>query len=53
MSRCNAFSAHAPRVVEGGHRAVVFSRLGGVLDTIKGEGLHFRSAILISVLPLF
>ena len=28
--------------VEGGHRAVIFSRIGGVQDTILAEGLHFR-----------
>lgn len=28
--------------VEGGHRAVIFSRLGGVQDEVFAEGLHFR-----------
>ncbi len=28
--------------VDGGHRAVIFSRINGVLDTLVGEGLHFR-----------
>lgn len=28
--------------VDAGHRAIIFSRLGGVQDTIKSEGLHFR-----------
>merc|ERR1719320_875718 len=28
--------------VEGGHKAVIFSRLGGVKNEIYGEGLHFR-----------
>lgn len=28
--------------VEGGHRAIIFSRLNGVLDDVLGEGLHFR-----------
>jgi len=28
--------------VEGGHRAIVFSRLGGIQDDIMSEGLHFR-----------
>jgi len=28
--------------VEGGHRAVMFSRLGGVKNEVYGEGLHFR-----------
>ncbi|XP_038075182.1 prohibitin-2-like [Patiria miniata] len=28
--------------VDGGHRAVIFSRLGGVQDGIYAEGLHFR-----------
>ncbi|KAI8906040.1 prohibitin-2 [Gorgonomyces haynaldii] len=27
--------------VEGGHRAVKFSRVGGVKDTVYGEGTHF------------
>lgn len=28
--------------VEGGHRAILFSRLGGVQSTAYSEGLHFR-----------
>jgi len=28
-------------VVDGGHRAVLFDRLQGVKDNVKGEGLHF------------
>ncbi|KAL5013183.1 hypothetical protein ScPMuIL_007453 [Solemya velum] len=28
--------------VEGGHRAIIFSRIGGVQDDIYREGLHFR-----------
>ncbi|XP_015590936.1 prohibitin-2 isoform X1 [Cephus cinctus] len=28
--------------VEGGHRAIIFSRLGGVQKDIMAEGLHFR-----------
>ncbi|XP_040581921.1 prohibitin-2 isoform X1 [Lepeophtheirus salmonis] len=28
--------------VEGGHRAIMFSRIGGIQDTIMTEGLHFR-----------
>ncbi|GAB0100779.1 Prohibitin [Sergentomyia squamirostris] len=28
--------------VEGGHRAIIFSRLGGVQKEIYSEGLHFR-----------
>ncbi|CAF5135223.1 unnamed protein product [Rotaria magnacalcarata] len=29
--------------VEGGHRAIIFNRIGGVdLNTIHSEGLHFR-----------
>jgi len=28
--------------VEGGHRAVIFSRLGGVKPNVYAEGLHFR-----------
>lgn len=30
-------------VVEGGHRAIIFSRIGGMqMDTVLSEGLHFR-----------
>lgn len=29
-------------VVQGGHRAVVFNRLSGVEQNIRGEGMHFR-----------
>jgi len=28
--------------VEGGHRAIIFSRIGGVKPNIYSEGLHFR-----------
>jgi len=28
-------------VVDGGHRAVLFDRLVGVKDNVKGEGIHF------------
>ncbi|EDO42348.1 predicted protein [Nematostella vectensis] len=28
--------------VDGGHRAIIFSRIGGVQDTVYTEGLHFR-----------
>lgn len=28
--------------VEGGHRAIIFSRLGGVQKEVYAEGLHFR-----------
>lgn len=28
--------------VEGGHRAIIFSRIGGIQDNIYTEGLHFR-----------
>jgi len=29
------------KIVEGGHRAVLFDRLRGVLDETVGEGTHF------------
>eukprot|EP01135_Chromosphaera_perkinsii_P012329 Nk52_evm1s2636 gene=Nk52_evmTU1s2636 len=28
--------------VEGGHRAVLFSRISGVVDEVYGEGMHFK-----------
>ena len=28
--------------VDGGHRAIIFSRLGGIQPDIYAEGLHFR-----------
>ncbi|XP_030842735.1 prohibitin-2 [Strongylocentrotus purpuratus] len=28
--------------VDGGHRSVIFSRIGGVQDAVYAEGLHFR-----------
>ena len=28
--------------VEGGHRAIMFNRIGGVQDYALTEGLHFR-----------
>lgn len=35
---CNDFSF----LVEGGHRAIIFSRLGGIQNETYAEGLHFR-----------
>ena len=32
-----------PCTVEGGHRAIIFSRISGVQQKIRGEGIHFRS----------
>jgi len=32
--------------VEGGHRSIIFSRLGGVQNEIYAEGLHFRVPFL-------
>lgn len=32
----------AAATVEGGHRAILFSRLGGVQSEVYAEGLHFR-----------
>lgn len=29
-------------LVEGGHRAIIFSRIGGVQQNVYSEGLHFR-----------
>lgn len=30
-------------IVEGGHRAIIFNRIGGIdQNTIYSEGLHFR-----------
>ena len=39
MLTCGVFSVPA---VDGGHRAIIFSRITGVQKTIYGEGLHFR-----------
>lgn len=30
--------------VDGGHRAILYSRLGGIQDKIYGEGTHFKVA---------
>jgi len=34
--------------VDGGHRAVIFDRLAGVKDQVKGEGTHFMIPMLQS-----
>jgi len=34
--------------VDGGHRAVIFDRLAGVKDQVKGEGTHFMIPVLQS-----
>merc|ERR1711936_882513 len=33
---------NAMYTVDGGHRAIIFSRLGGIQDDVMTEGLHFR-----------
>lgn len=35
-------AANSVYTVDGGHRAIIFSRLGGVLPEVYSEGLHFR-----------
>lgn len=35
-------SIHSFYTVEGGHRAIIFSRLQGIKDDIYTEGMHFR-----------
>uniref|UniRef100_A0A4W6CMK1 Prohibitin n=1 Tax=Lates calcarifer TaxID=8187 RepID=A0A4W6CMK1_LATCA len=40
----------ATYTVEGGQRAIVFNRIGGMqMDTVLAEGLHFRSGDPVSV----
>ena len=29
-------------LVDGGHRAIIFDRIGGIQNYIMAEGLHFR-----------
>lgn len=36
--------------VDGGHRAILYSRLGGIQDKIYGEGTHFKVTVLYSTL---
>ena len=33
---------HIRFLVEGGHRAIIFGRIGGIKPHIMAEGLHFR-----------
>lgn len=35
-------AAQSVYTVDGGHRAIIFSRIGGVKNDIYSEGLHFR-----------
>lgn len=35
-------ASNAFYTVEGGHRAIIFSRIGGIQDDLYREGLHFR-----------
>lgn len=38
--------------VEGGQRAIVFNRIGGMqMDTVLAEGLHFRYESTPTLLP--
>ena len=33
---------HCMYNVEGGHRAVIYSRISGMSSVVKGEGTHFK-----------
>ena len=33
--------------VDGGHRAIIFSRIGGIQPGVYSEGLHFRFVLLM------
>lgn len=33
-------------IVEGGHRAIIFNRIGGIQKDIYAEGLHFKIPFL-------
>ena len=45
MSGVITYDACLGIVVDGGYRAVVFSRISGVQQLVKSEGLHFRYSI--------
>jgi regulator of protease activity HflC (stomatin/prohibitin superfamily) len=37
--------------VEPGHRALIFDRLSGIKDEVKGEGAHFMIPVLQVIFP--
>ena len=39
--------------VDGGHRAIIFSRIGGVQEEVYVEGLHFRWDCYFFVVVVF
>lgn len=39
---CLLISCLSDVLVDGGHRAIIFSRIGGIQNTVYTEGLHFR-----------
>ena len=41
LTHCSSLSPLS-QTVEGGHRAIIFNRIGGVGDDVFSEGLHFR-----------
>ena len=38
----NVYLIYFESLVEGGHRAIIFDRIGGIQNYIMAEGLHFR-----------
>lgn len=42
LSAVGVAGYHSFYQVEGGHRALIYSRLGGVRETVYGEGLHYK-----------
>ena len=38
--------------VDGGHRAIIFSRIGGIQNEVYAEGLHFRFFIFHNIYEL-
>ena len=43
---------HSMYTVDGGHRAIIFGRIGGVQQQIYSEGLHFRYVRCIGFMSL-
>lgn len=48
----SGFSLSFLCAVEGGQRAIIFNRIGGMqMDTVLAEGLHFRYESTPTLLP--
>jgi len=52
ITDCHFSKCLCVQLVEGGHRAIIFSRIGGVQPDVYREGLHFRYTLSLCILAV-